>query len=267
MPTPAEPEPLLPAAKAPPTAGKAASRPAFGLIPQTTRSDQVADALRQAIITGVFQPGEQLKQDALRAEFGLSPAPVREAMRQLENEGLIIHRPNSGAFVAEVPIEDVLGLVLPVRLAIERYGVIRAMDRLTEADFQQLEDLIAVMSQGADARDHAKINAADVRFHQITIEASGSYQAIQLWHSVLPRIRVTVHRLAQMHHRLQYIPEEHRRLLMALRSGQPDAVAQELEQHIIGVNKELTEAHSQPDGRHADGGESGQAGTVTKVRK
>ena len=72
------------------------------LLPASSRRQQVVDVLRDEITTGRRAAGEQLKQDQIARELGVSPGPVREALRQLESEGLAELVPNRGVFVAEI---------------------------------------------------------------------------------------------------------------------------------------------------------------------
>ena len=203
------------------------------LLPSASRRQQVADLLREDIITGQLKPGEQLKQDALCREFDLSPAPIREALRQLESEGLVQHQPNRGVFVADITEDDLLGLLLPVRLTIEQHAVLRTIERMSSEDLLRLEQTVQAMRLCAERGDLARVNELDVRFHDLTIEFSGSYQALQLWRSVQARIRAQIYRLAVRHEHIEDIVAEHEQLLDAIRGGHRDQLAALLEDHVI----------------------------------
>ena len=193
----------------------------------------MADLLREDIITGQLKPGEQLKQDGLCREFDLSPAPIREALRQLESEGLVQHQPNRGVFVADITEDDLLGLLLPVRLTIEQHAVLRAVERMSSRDLLRLEQTVQAMRSCAERGDLARVNELDVRFHELTIEFSGSSQALQLWRSVQPRIRAQIYRLAVRHEHIEDIVAEHEQLLGAIRGGDRRQLAALLEDHVI----------------------------------
>ncbi|MEV5966585.1 GntR family transcriptional regulator [Kribbella sp. NPDC051952] len=222
------------------------SRPTKGdrrlLLPAQSRRQQVLDVLREEVVTGVRKPGEQLKQDMIASEFGVSPGPVREALRHLESEGLVEHVPNYGVYVADINPGELIRLLLPVRLAIETYAVPLAAGKLGASRLDRLEQIIDQMDEGVRTDDIALINDLDVRFHEITIEAAGSLHALQLWRSVQPRIRALIYRLAPKHQDLAEIPQEHRQLLDALRAEDEIALRRAIEVHIIGTNTELLEA-------------------------
>lgn len=211
-------------------------------LPAASRRQQVLDVLREEVITGVRQPGEQLKQDVIASELGVSPGPVREALRHLESEGLVQHVPNYGVYVADLTEGELMRLLLPVRLAIETYAVPLGAALLRSERLPELEQLIDDMDEGVRNSDLALINDLDVRFHEITVEASGSMHALQLWHSVQPRIRALIYRLAPRHRRLDEIPQEHRLLLAAIRADDPDVLRTALEEHIIGSATHLLDA-------------------------
>jgi GntR family transcriptional regulator of gluconate operon len=227
------------------------SRPISGgrrvVLPAPSRRQQVLDVLREEVVTGLRKPGEQLKQDVIASEFGVSPGPVREALRHLESEGLVEHVPNYGVYVADINPGELMQLLLPVRLAIETYAVPVAADKLRASRLDELERLVERMDEGVRTGDLALINDLDVRFHEITVEAAGSLHALQLWRSVQPRIRALIYRLAPRHEELAEIPQEHRMLLDALRSQDELALRKALEEHIIGSAAELLDAPAAGD--------------------
>jgi DNA-binding GntR family transcriptional regulator len=219
---------------------------------------QVVDRLREAIITGELKPGQRLKQDALCEDFGVSPAPIREALRQLESEGLVEHFPNRGTFVADVSSEEYLGVLLPVRAAIESYAVPRAAAHLTPEIRRELEELVSQIEDAANSDSLLEINELDLRFHELTVEAAGSIHALQLWRAVAPRIRAQIFRLSPRHRNLQEIAHEHRLLLDSLLTGDPDAIRTAVEDHIIGSARQLLSQPRQDVGKAATSKQQGR---------
>jgi GntR family transcriptional regulator of gluconate operon len=208
-------------------------------LPASSRRQQVVDLLREAIITGELVAGHQLKQDQLSEEFGVSPAPIREAFRHLASEGLVEHIPNHGVFVTDVSADEFLGVLLPVRVAIESYAVPLAASQMNEETFAELDRLVAAMEDGARSGDLNAINEYDVRFHELTIESAGSVHALQLWQSVQPRIRAQIYRLSPRHQNLTEIAAEHRKLLDALKRNDTAELLEAIEEHIVGSATEL----------------------------
>jgi DNA-binding GntR family transcriptional regulator len=195
------------------------------------RGQQVVEILRSAIITGSFEPGERLIEATLSAELGTSRGPVREALRQLENEGLVMSFPYRGAIVLGVSDEEVQEVLIPIRLTLERYSFLRALDRMTDENFAELGKQVWLMEQAARADDLARHVEADLRFHEIVIGASGQTHTVQIWRTIWPRIRAYFYRYGRGQD-LQRMVDEHRELLAALQSRDPDRMLALLERHI-----------------------------------
>ena len=211
----------------------------------SSRRHQVADWLREQIVKGALAPGAQLKQDVLAAHLGASPGPVREALRQLESEGLVHHIPNRGAFVASVSPAELLGVLLPVRLAIESFAVEAASADPTVV--AELERVVAAMDEAAGAGDLDALNELDVAFHEAIVRSARSEHAMQLWASVQPRIRMQIHRLAKRHTTPFAILEEHRVLLDAITSADAAGRVAALDTHIVASARDLL-AREESDG-------------------
>jgi len=195
------------------------------------RVQQVIEALRTAIISGYFEPGERLIEARLSHELGTSRGPVREALRQLENEGLVMSFHYRGAIVLGVSDEEVHEVLIPIRLTLERYSFTRALGVLTDDDFAELGKQIWLLEQAGKANDLIKLVEADLRFHEIVISASGQPHTVQIWRTIEPRIRAYFYRYERFRSFEQTV-EEHRVLLAALQTRDPAIVLGQLERHI-----------------------------------
>ncbi|WP_037063594.1 GntR family transcriptional regulator [Pseudonocardia acaciae] len=209
--------------------------------PRSTRG-YVAGALREAIITGELPPGHQLRQDQLSADFRSSAAPVREALRQLESEGLVVHYANRGSFVAEITEDELRNVLLPLRLHLERYALDRAVERDRARLCDELDQVTAEMRAAADRADLRAVTEADVRFHRTLVDAAGSAQTSQLWGSIQWRLRVQFHRLGEPAHRLHSITDEHITLVKAIRDDGRDHLHRALHEHIVTAAETLLDS-------------------------
>ncbi|GAJ96720.1 GntR family transcriptional regulator [Rhizobium rhizogenes] len=109
--------------------------------PRRSAPDVVRDGLREAILSGDLTEGTQLRQDQLAEQFGISRIPVREALRQLETEGLVKIEPNRGAIVASLSLDDVLEM-LDIRIALECHALRLAIPEMAEEDFSHAESIL-----------------------------------------------------------------------------------------------------------------------------
>lgn len=200
-------------------------------VSRDSRRQALARALRDAVVFGDLKPGERLVEREIAARTGVSRGPVREALRQLEQEGLIVSVPYQGTYVAGISDTEVDGIIIPIRLVLETFAYRQSMSSLEESDFDALAGLLERMQRAADTADLPGLVEVDLRFHSRVIERAGS-QCLQIWRSIEPRVRAYFFRDVVRHASLQDLPQEHVELLEAMRSKEVDRVVPLLEQHI-----------------------------------
>ncbi len=194
------------------------------------RRQQVLDILRSEIMTGRYAPGARLIEATISEELGTSRGPVREALRQLEHEGLVDAVPYRGAVVLDVSDEEVQEVLIPIRLTLESFSFGKALELMTEDDYGELAKQLWLMEEGARKNDLQQVVEADLAFHEIVIIGSGRH-TMQVWRSIWPRIRSYFIRYGRFRD-LESIVDEHRELLDALRSRDRDTMMGVLERHI-----------------------------------
>ncbi len=202
------------------------------------RRTQVLEALREDIMTGRLADGERLIEERISAELGTSRGPVREALRQLEHEGLVHSFPYRGAIVSGISDEEVYEVLIPVRLTLERYAFAMALPHLMDEDFAELAKQVWIMEEAARSGDLQRIVEADLRFHEIVLTRSERPHALQVWKSIWPRIRGYFFRYGRSRP-LDVIVDEHRELLSALQTRNRKTVLAVLEKHIAVPRPEL----------------------------
>lgn len=141
--------------------------------------DVVFNTLRKAILTGQLKPGERLMEVHLANQLGVSRTPIREAIRKLELEGLVIMIPRRGAEVAKIT-EKSLQDVLEVRRALDVLSIELACDRITEEEIAKLQKACDDFEQATHTGDTTLIAKADVCYHDIIVEATGNQRLVQL---------------------------------------------------------------------------------------
>ena len=182
-------------------------------------------------MVGERADGERLIEDRAARELKTSRGPVREALRQLEHEGLVVSYPYRGAVVIGVSDEEVQEVLIPVRLTLERFSFMKAIERMTDADFAELAKQVWVMGEAARTGDVLRSVEADLQFHELILSRSGQPHTTQVWRSISPRIRAYFFRYGRSGG-LVRIAEEHDELLKALQTLDHDVVLGALEQHI-----------------------------------
>ena len=160
--------------------------------------DVVFNTLRQAILRGELKPGERLMEIQLANKLGVSRTPIREAIRKLELEGLVLMIPRKGAEVAEIT-EKSLRDVLEVRRALEELAVQLVCEKITEEEIEELKAAAREFENVLKDGDITKIAEADVRFHDVIYMATDNQKLIQL----LNNLREQMYRF-----RVEYLKRE-----------------------------------------------------------
>ncbi|MBQ4057799.1 MAG: GntR family transcriptional regulator [Lachnospiraceae bacterium] len=149
--------------------------------------DVVFQALRQAIITGEFSPGERLMEIKLANKLGVSRTPVREAIRMLELEGLVVMIPRRGAEVARITEKD-LRDTLEVRTAIEEMSVELACARIDEEGKERLKRACMEFKEAIDTKHVQNIVDGDVKFHDVIFGLTQNERLINLAHNLREQV-------------------------------------------------------------------------------
>ena len=193
---------------------------------------RASDVLRAAIVDGRLRPGDRLKEVELAEQLGVSRAPIREALRQLEHEGLVATLPYRATEVLGVSQEEIDEVLVPIRLTIESFAFRKAMPLLTGGDFAGLAGIVEGMRASGARGDVDALAAHDVRFHELVIERSGQPHCLQIWRSIEPRVRAYFRRDAPAHPRPDELADEHQELLDALAGGDETRLLETLTRHI-----------------------------------
>jgi DNA-binding GntR family transcriptional regulator len=208
--------------------------PREGLIAQESLVQLVLTQLRHDILSGEVEPGERLIEEQLTRRFGISRAPVREALRLLAEQGLVEHLPRRGVRVARLSDQD-FDELFAVRDALERFAlelVMKGSD--PELDVSSLEAVLARLSIAADKNDPLAASEAHNAFHIALVALSGSNQLTITYEPVIFKLQLymaaNLRREAEQKSPYDGVAR-HRRLLDAVASGDPDRARLALAQH------------------------------------
>ena len=175
----------------------------------------VARRLRDAIVRGSLAPGSQLGEAQLAGQLGVSRGPLREAMQRLVQEGLVRSEPNRGLFVVELGADDVRDIYL-ARAAIERAAVAAILDRDPVASTARLRIAHELMAAAARAGDLRALSDADLNFHQVLVEESGSPRLKRMHDTLLTESRMCLTALETSYSAADEVVREHGGILDAL---------------------------------------------------
>lgn len=193
--------------------------------------DVVFNTLRQAILRGELKPGERLMEIQLANKLGVSRTPIREAIRKLELEGLVLMIPRKGAEVADIS-EKSLRDVLEVRKALEELAVKLTCDKIKSAQIRELRQAAEEFRRTLKSNDITQIAEADVRFHDVLYEATDNQKLVQL----LNNLREQMYR-----YRIEYLKRqeaypqlltEHEEIIRRIENREKDEAVEIVCKHI-----------------------------------
>jgi DNA-binding GntR family transcriptional regulator len=218
---------------------------------------RIYDTLRSQIITGRRQPGERLTIDDLKAEYGTSVTPVRDALQMLSQEGLITIKPRSGYFVTRITLKE-LSDMLELREILEVAAVERAADRITSEEIKVLKQVHTGYS-GDDDVSYTRYTDENRHFHFLVAKASGNHElAVMLRHLHDRLARFMVIRRAG-----KAQPDIHARLIEKLAARDVAGARKAIMEEVGNTKKAIMERIMQEEAAHWH---LGSAGAVVKKR-
>lgn len=204
----------------------------------TTLAIEIARHLREAIIRGDIQPGQRLNESKLTQNLELSRSPVREALRILEAEGLVILRPRRGAYVRPLSAQDLLE-VFDVRMMFETYAIRQGRHRLTPDSLQVMSDALAEARSALDRSAFEPWHQASVRFHDGLVAIGGNSHLTRLYNRLKAHLRRFQIFLISVPLQPLKSQADHEAILKALEQGDTDLTLELLTNHITSLKQTL----------------------------
>ncbi len=227
-------------------------------MPQMTLRQRAYLHLRERLLSGGLGAGAQLSEPDLAKQLGMSRTPIREALRQLENEGLLDYAPRFGAMV-RVPDRDELGEMYAVRAALESYAAAEAAEKISRSELEQLEDDFDQMCCTADAfresgrelmdaSELKEFNRADMSFHKVLIAAAGNRYMSKILDDNRLLVRVFTatfwrYDKAKVDEAIQF----HCRVLAAMQTGDGESARMATSQAMTVARENALQAWDQQD--------------------
>jgi DNA-binding GntR family transcriptional regulator len=216
---------------------------------------EVLGALRAAILATEIPPGARLLEADVATRMGVSRAPVREAIRHLEQEGLVEFFPHRGAVVVGVP-EAETGAIYELRAIIEARAAASVAATSTDDQLATLEALVDEMRDALPRNDVDAVADVDLRFHGLIVEWSGMKLLRHIWSSLDGLVRLRSYQAMSRPGRdaryfARNVVGSHLAVVEALRSRDSDRAAQVATEHVLEVPTILASiaARSRPKGR------------------
>lgn len=201
---------------------------------------RVFNKLREDILSGVYRENEELKENTIGVELGVSRTPVREALRQLELEGLVNIIPNKGAYVTGITSKDIHDIYV-IRSYLEGLCAKWACEHITEEQIEELDEIIYLYEFHKKKEHYDQLVELDNRFHELIYKASGSkilYHMLTDFHHYVERVR----KITLSHSvRAAQSNEEHLAILDAIKVRDCSLAEQLAHEHIKNTIKNISE--------------------------
>ena len=200
--------------------------------------DVVFNTLRQAILTGELKPGERLMEIHLANRLGVSRTPIREAIRKLELEGLVIMIPRRGAEVAQIT-EKSMNDVLEVRRALDALCTELACDRISPEELEELRLACQKFEEMVKTKDLKKIVQADVALHNIIVQATRNQRLVQLINNLSEQMYRYRFEYLKDYSQHEKLVEEHRIIYESIVAKDRDTACKAAKIHIDNQEKAI----------------------------
>jgi DNA-binding GntR family transcriptional regulator len=193
-----------------------------------TIREQIADRIRADVLSGRLAEGTSLREQTLAEQYGVSRAPIRDALLQLTQEGLLVAKPNCGVKVGTSSIEDIQPIVVDLRRRIEVFALRKAFSTFTDADIAKLDETVEQLRAAAQQEDLSEIVRHDMALHRYILEATGNADLLAIWLPIVSRMMLHYSR----HRDMMESHREHAAIVDAIRQGDKKAAVKALEANI-----------------------------------
>ena len=153
-----------------------------------TIREQIADRIRTDVIAGRLAEGTNLREQALAEQYGVSRAPIRDALLQLTQEGLLVAKPNCGVRVGSPSGEEIQPLVVELRRTIEVFALHKVFSKLTDGDIERLDDSVQRLKTACENDDLAEVARQDMALHRYILEVAGNRDLLAIWLPIVSRM-------------------------------------------------------------------------------
>jgi DNA-binding GntR family transcriptional regulator len=200
---------------------------------------EVAGLLRERIFSHELAPGTWIDEKVLAQQYGISRTPMREALKVLAGEGLVILQPRRGCQVVQVSRRDIEE-IFPVMALLEGQCAYEATAKITREDIRRLDDLHERIRVCTAQNDRKGWLETDHEFHSVLYGMSGNRWLVQLIQDLRRVIRLVRYHFMLHDGRLEESMEEHRRIMLAVYARDPEAVKECVSEHLLSCGKALS---------------------------
>lgn len=200
----------------------------------------VYNKFREYILTGVLKPGERLIENDISKRLQISKTPIREAIRELSQEGLIVHNTRRGITVIDFDESDVEEIIV-LRAELEGLGMRLAVPNLTEEDISSLNGIVDVLAEAAKSSDYLNLAKKDMEFHRFLMDRSRNSRLVKAWVTIASQMQVLLQMIDFYSLSPGYSEKNHRAIMKVLQARDAAGAEARIKEHIFMSRDLLTE--------------------------
>lgn len=205
-------------------------------------SQDIVIYIKGLIISGELNPGDRIVESKLARDLGISQTPVREALRQLQGEGIILIVPNKGPQVCDLTKKDVFE-IYSIRSMLEGLAFRQATQSVNDRDIERLEGIYEEMKQKMDDPEVKDLLSHSARLHQMVVDLSKHSRIIEMYKSISFHVAL-INRILGTKSTKQKEVEQHLELIEAMKRRDPDYAEQTIRKHIYRSYTEYVEMNA-----------------------
>ena len=205
----------------------------------------VEQQIREAIMSGAYQPGERLVESAIATQLGVSRAPIREVLSALEKDGLVVSIQRRGSYVTKFSATDI-DEIYSLRLLLEAGAIHRAIERITDPEIARMQEIVdALGSLAQEQPTSSRIVEQDLLFHEAICQVADHSRLYQVWNSMRWQTQLLIALTAKTHYEHPDEPKlYHQAILHAIRTRDATEAEKLLTEHIRDAQRRALQALS-----------------------
>jgi phosphonate utilization transcriptional regulator len=210
----------------------AVPHPTIALLQSSSLASVVQQEIERAILEGEYAPGSKLIEATLAQRMGVSRGPVREAFRMLEEAGLVRTEKNRGVFVRAIPLEEAME-IFELRAAMEELVGRKLAGAITPAALKEIRAIVDAMEKAVKSEDAHGYHLLNLRFHDRLVELAGNSKLTALYRKLIKELSLFRRLNLAESWLLPVSVNDHRQIVKAIASGDPQAAGQALFHHVM----------------------------------
>jgi phosphonate utilization transcriptional regulator len=217
--------------------------PTIALLRTASLSGAAQQEIERMILAGEIGPGEKLTEAWLSEKLGISRAPIREAFRMLEEAGLVRQEKNRGVFVRAIPLDEAVE-IYDLRAVMDELVGRRLAGSITAEQLRRARAVVDQMEQAARADDADGYHLLNLQFHDLLVEFAGNRKLAAIYRKLVKELALFRRRNLAQREVLPQSATEHRQILKAIASGEPELAARAMYTHVTESKARMLLAES-----------------------